>query len=142
MNAMLCLALTLAAPGLKEKTARPVLEGEWQAEARTYDGRPAPYDPPTVRYVFGPGGEWVMYLEGKPIDEEKRSFEMIKDARPAGINLTIGAGAGGPTFRGIYKLEGDTLTICMRHGAEERPTEFKSEEGSRAYLYVFRRVKK
>jgi uncharacterized protein (TIGR03067 family) len=142
MTPVLWLALTVAAPGLKDKPASPVLEGEWQAQARTYNGKPAPYDPPTVRYVFGPGDRWVMFLEGKEIDEEKRSFEVIKDSRPLAINLTIGMPAEGPTFRGIYKIEKDTLTICMRHGSEERPTEFKSEEGSRTYLYVFGRVKK
>jgi uncharacterized protein (TIGR03067 family) len=142
MNAMLCLALTLGAPGLKDKPASPVLEGEWQAQSRSFNGKPAPYDPASVQYVFGPAGEWVMFLEGKKIDEEKRTYEAIKDSRPLAINLTIGVSAEGPTFRGIYKIEGDILTICMRQGSDERPTEFKSEEGSRTYLYVFKRVKK
>ena len=45
-------------------------------------------------------------------------------------------------FRGIYRLEGDTLTICCNKGAQEkdRPTKFESS-GETVWLQVFERVK-
>ena len=113
MTPVLWLALTVAALGLKDKPASPVLKANGSR-------RPGPTTvaralrPPTVRYT-GPGDRWVMFLEGKEIDEEKRSFEVIMTPA-AGDQPDDRDARGGATFRGIYKIEKDTLTICMRHG--------------------------
>jgi uncharacterized protein (TIGR03067 family) len=41
--------------------------------------------------------------------------------------------------RGIYKLEGDTLTICMAGIGKERPKEFATKRGDGVSLVVYRR---
>ncbi len=50
---------------------------------------------------------------------------------------------GGPNrgerVLGIYKLDDDTLTICMAAAGESRPGEFKAEKGSTCTLRTFRR---
>ncbi len=50
---------------------------------------------------------------------------------------------GGPSrgkrVLGIYKLEGDRLTICMADAEQPRPRDFKAEKGSRQTLMVFTR---
>ena len=44
---------------------------------------------------------------------------------------------------GIYKLEGETLTICFAGpGDEERPKSFNPADGSRFMKMVLKRVKK
>ena len=49
--------------------------------------------------------------------------------------------AAGMAAQGIYKLDGDTLSICVnRPGQSARPTEFKAVEDE-AYLFELKRVK-
>ena len=50
---------------------------------------------------------------------------------------------GDKTMKGIYKLDGDKLTICYAYDPDSaRPTEFKTSPDARAYLYELERVKK
>jgi Tir chaperone protein (CesT) family len=47
----------------------------------------------------------------------------------------------GSAEQGIYKLDGDTLTICFAGPGEPRPMEFKSTEQSRSWLMVLKKAK-
>jgi uncharacterized protein (TIGR03067 family) len=50
------------------------------------------------------------------IDAEKGTIDFVPDAGPA----------KGKTILGIYKMEGDKLTICFAGTGGDRPKEFKS----------------
>ncbi len=55
-----------------------------------------------------------------------------------------GAGPEGIAYDsfGIYKIDGDTLTVCYAAAAKDRPSEFKADAGSDVALQVWKRDKK
>ena len=66
------------------------------------------------------------------------------EAKPfATIDLVIDDGpedAKGKTSKGIYKLDGDKLTICVSAPGKDRPKEFTTVEDE-AYLFAMKKQK-
>jgi uncharacterized protein (TIGR03067 family) len=53
-----------------------------------------------------------------------KTIDFIKFKNPNGDDM--------PDSAGLYKLEGDTLTLCVNNPGEPRPSEFKAGEGDEA----------
>ena len=77
-------------------------------------------------------------------DTREATYKLDPSAKPKTLDLVVSIRGGEETRPGIYKLEGDTLTYCAKRpaGADERPTEFESKEGSGIVLLVLKREKK
>jgi uncharacterized protein (TIGR03067 family) len=93
----------------------------------------------TAKYTWTfKDGLWTASSEGKTAYDEL--FRLDPTQNPKVIDFFDTNRA---TFwRGIYSLQGDTLTVCDRrfeHG--ERPKEFVSRPGSGLVLFVLKRVK-
>jgi len=71
--------------------------------------------------------------------EETSTFKLDPSKK---IKEIDGTNAQGKTANGIYKLEGDSLTICFARAAGDRPTEFASPDGTKIVLTVLKRVQK
>ena len=71
---------------------------------------------------------------GQHLDSRAFQYQIGSAAEKKMIELQVGKAV----LLGIYKLEGDRLTICA--GASERPTEFWAELGSSKDLLVLKRV--
>jgi uncharacterized protein (TIGR03067 family) len=81
------------------------------------------------RITFGPSNEAV---------EIDLCFDETVD--PKWIDQTFRGGKIGPWIaKGIYKLEGDILTICYGGPDVARPTEFSTKAGDGRSLQVFKR---
>jgi RNA polymerase sigma factor (sigma-70 family) len=112
--------------------------GTWAYTSLEKGGQKAPEeDVKEAKLVFAAGGKFTAKL---PKGEKGGTYKLGPAKKPKAIAIT---NENGGTFLGIYKLERDTLTVCL--GGEndnERPTEFASKEGTKVVLVVLKREKK
>lgn len=139
LPALLTLFLLVAGPvpaADKEKD-EDRLQGSWSVVATTFDGRALPEERIKGRKVTFKGKEFTATGGDK---DRTVSFTLDPAKDPRQIDLKR-AGQY-EAAHGIYKLDGDELTICYGEPGKERPTKFASEAGGRVFLIVFKRDKK
>jgi uncharacterized protein (TIGR03067 family) len=142
---LLGTALSLAAPALKESPKKADIVGEWEVES-VNSGNPAkprPKGKGTVqqRYVFTADGKWLLY-RGEQRFASDRAYIANPKADPPTIDLRWEPSLqDGRTVLGIYKVEGDKLTLCLSREEGTRPTGFESTADVPATIYILRRVK-
>jgi uncharacterized protein (TIGR03067 family) len=67
----------------------------------------------------------------------------INPGRPAGYDITgIAQQNKGWQFTGIYKVEGDTLTLCYVSGTTNRPASFEEALKGSSFTEVYKRVRR
>jgi uncharacterized protein (TIGR03067 family) len=137
---LLTLAVAVGAPGPKDDPKRAAsLEGEWAAEKLVDGGRER--DRP-IRFTFGPDGKFAV-REGNREKAEEGSYKADPGKDPAEVDIMPPEGRTAPPILGIYKLDGDTLTLCVvKGGKADRPARFESPDGSRVMLITLKRQKK
>ena len=117
------------------------LDGTWVVIASTRDGEKAPEDDlkKTMVTVVMKGGKYAVTAQGKKVEAGTYTTDATK--KPATIDVTITAGdEKGRTELGIYKLDGDTLTMAVTpHDSKQRPKDFKP--AAKGEVMVFKRVK-
>ncbi|QEH36226.1 hypothetical protein OJF2_47860 [Aquisphaera giovannonii] len=113
------IAADQAAPRVAAERAR--LLGRWDVVERETDGESVDTTDRDFSLVFRPDG-YRMVLDGKL--QQDAPYRLDPDANPARIDWT--AEAGGETVRllGLYRLEGDRLTIRMGRAGSVRPEAF------------------
>jgi uncharacterized protein (TIGR03067 family) len=139
----LVLALTVAAPALKDRPNKAAdLTGEWVVESSVANGRPRPGGKELQRYVFAADGTWTVYRGERKLNGD-RAYRVDVAADPPAITLKYEpAEQDGREALGIYKVDGDTLTLCYtRTGSGRRPTAFESAPGSGVNLIILKRAK-
>ena len=140
--ALLALCLPLAAPAPKEAPKKDSsLLGEWAVESVIVGGRDTQAPAGALRMTFQADGTLTV-RDGKA-DPRPVGYTADPKKSPAHLDITPPADSGRPTTPGIYKIDGDRLTICLDQlpGAE-RPREFAAPADTQLSLFVFKRVKK
>jgi uncharacterized protein (TIGR03067 family) len=131
------LASAAFAPEIKDQTKedQEKIQGNWKVESATVAGMK---DPEEVLKI-------ELSIKGDKIVSKRRAENQVQEGTikldAGGKVKTIDIQTEDMLLHGIYKLEGDSLTICLDESGEARPAEFESKEGSRVALVVLKRVK-
>lgn len=133
---MLAAALLLGAPTLKDdrKPANQPL-GEWVIERLEFNGRPIET---SSYHSLSITADAVSLLMGSYRSSSEPT--VFFEAGRGKAEVDYYPGDPKKLRKGIWKLEGDTLTICDAGRGVERPTEFTAPEGSKRSLWVLKRV--
>ena len=137
---VLGLALALGAPGPKDppKKDPPGPVGRWSLQSASFAGIPLP--DMNLTLTFTADGRY----ESKTPEGEVRSsgsFTADPKKQPAELDMTEAAQPAPMPAPAIYRIEGDTLTICTAVGGKERPTSFDAKAGPNTALLVLKRIK-
>jgi uncharacterized protein (TIGR03067 family) len=114
-------------------------QGTWVTTSSIFDGQPAA--PELVRSIrrIVTDDHVVWERDGKRFAGTTIVLDPKKEPKTIDVIPDGGPNRGEPIL-GIYKLQGDTITICMAGPAQPRPKEFKAEKGSGYSLRTFERV--
>ena len=136
----LAVVASLACSVSAQAAEKSPLEGKWTVTSLTRDGKSDKSLDGAVREHAGdkysvtpPAGSNALKVEGTAvIDAEKKTIDM----KPSAGRYKD------KTLQGIYKLDGDTLTIAFSsEPGKDRPTSFESTAGSGVVIAVHTRVK-
>ena len=115
------------------------LEGTWAFTSIKSEGMSVPgQNLEDIKFVVV-GTRYKQAKLGSIMEEGTLKLDPTKT--PGWITLEIASGDNeGKTQVGIYRLDGNMLTLCMAPiGKPERPTEFVSREASKDLLFVLKR---
>lgn len=142
----LAAALALAAASAAEQAQadKERLQGTWRLAAVEIDKKPIDMqslkdDKGVMIGTLAIKGDSYSFRLGK--DRLEITYKLLPDSTPKAIDLTVTEGPQkGKTYRAIYRLEGDTYTVCRHVDPEkERPTEFATRPDSGLMLVVWKR---
>ncbi len=129
----------MAAPALKDRSPKaPPITGEWLRIGHTQTGVPVAPDAQPHHQIFAADGTWEYSYGSRPSGNGMRFMADPKKSPPT-IDIHLNA-AQPAKWRGIYKVEGDTLTLCLVTDDRERPKRFESSADHPTTVWVFKRV--
>src|SRR5262245_35272601 len=115
---------------------RDKLQGEWSVVSVKHPAGELNPEIAKKRRLIVTGDEWEMVSEDG--SKSKFRFKLDPSRNPKEIDFT--PKDKDVTMKGVYQLEGETLTICHASPEAARPKQFQA--GENWVLIVFKRVAK
>jgi len=133
------MALAVGAPA---KDA-PAIVGEWAGEKAVAGGKERPVPKGGISFTFTADGKLII-REGEREKADTGTYKADPKKDPAELDIIPPEDKKEPTVQGIYKVDGDTLTLCFGRGkvGAARPSKFEAPEGSDVIVITLKRVKK
>jgi uncharacterized protein (TIGR03067 family) len=133
------LTLVIGAPGAKERSSKDVasVEGVWVVEKGVVSGNEDAIRAGSVTFEFAEGKVRVREGSKQP---DPADYTVDQTKTPAEIDITPPPSVKDLTMCGIYKVDGDALTLCLNR-AGKRPSTFESPSGSDVLLLTLKRAK-
>jgi uncharacterized protein (TIGR03067 family) len=115
------------------------IDGTWLPTAAELGGQKFPDEVrKTIKLVVKDGKYTV--TAGATVDQGNAKLD--PSAKPKALDITGTDGPNkGKTILAIYEREGDTLRVCYDLSGKNRPTEFKTKEGTQLFLVTYKREK-
>ena len=120
-----------------EKAELAKLQGTWQLTSATKDGQPTPDEVVQKIRIVIKDSTHTVYFDKETIAKEI-PFTIDPETDPRATDDKL---PDGKFIRGIYRLDGDTLTSCVGARDKDRPKEFAAGAGTGCTLRVFKRIK-
>jgi uncharacterized protein (TIGR03067 family) len=131
--------LATATQARDDKSDTQALQGTWALASAELAGKPFPEQlVKSMSLTMKDGRYTVMVGQGK--DEGTCKLDSSKTPKTIDITGTDGPNKG-KTFLAIYKLDGDSLSICYDLSGKAYPTEFKSKPDTKLFLVEYKRDK-
>jgi uncharacterized protein (TIGR03067 family) len=135
------LAFTIGADTLGEAARKELkaLEGEWVVQRiETKDGKQEPGDGEQISLIIK-GAKWTFGTL-----EEGEVVALDPSANPKLLDFkSVRKGRADKVNEAIYKVDGDTLIICIYQGKDKkRPTSFDKPTEGDTVLWTLKRPKK
>jgi len=135
--------LLLASPPKEDRVKKEMdqLQGGWKSEVTVVDGAKRW----TSLQFDGDAVTWQNHIAQGRFNKAsvvKFTYKLDLSEKPPKIDLTWAEFANkGKVDLGIYRLEGDKLTLCTSQIGKERPQAFEAKEGSGHTLLHLERAK-
>ena len=140
-----CVALALnSAPARMfagDNSLDEKLDGEWVLTSFEKDGKKVPeedFKGMKIRFVTSSGTVAVTKGE-KTLAEGKVDVDPAKQPKTINVTITSEGPQKGKNSLGIYRVDGDFLTLCMNESGTVRPKDFASKPGSGLSLRKYTR---
>jgi uncharacterized protein (TIGR03067 family) len=141
MLAALLLVLVADTPKV-DKPELMKVQGKWIVTEHVHGGMNTPAKK-LANLSLEVQGSKMITREAGALKEGTTIIGLDPEAKPGSLDLKVDTGDDtGKVVKAIWKLSGDTLTICVAEPGKDRPKEFEGKKDSGHTLMVFKKAAK